>query len=702
MKRNTNSNDRRDGEGRAGGRRDDARPAYNRDDRSGSDRPRSSTPREGGYDKPRNRSGGPDGPRKPYAGGSSDGPRKPYKPYMGGNSNGDAPRKPFERKPYTGGERKPYAGGDRNDGPRKPYGDKPQDRTGGPTGPRSFDRDRTDRPDTDRKPFDRDAGPREAGPRKPYAGGDRNDRPREGDRSTFERKPFNRDNREERPARSFDREERKPFDRDAPREPRNRTGEGAAFRPTEPRSFDRDAPREPRSFDRDERPTRPFDREAGLRKPFNRNDGPRDDSPRSSDRDERPTRPFERKPFDRDNREERPARPFDREERKPFDRNDSPQGNRDERPRNDDRREADGERPFERKPFVRNDRGDAPRVPRPRTTPDRRDDRDDGPRGDGPQAPRNAGPRSFDRRNDGPRDERGPRRDDRDDRPRSGNSDEGERHIERRTGHYKSAPNYNMDRMKENLPQSRKVARNLQRESDPNAIRLNRYIANAGVCSRREADELIAKGDVQVNGSVITEMGYRVKPGDVVKYGNKVLNPEKMVYLLLNKPKDYITTTEDPEERSTVMDLVSDAGPFRLYPVGRLDRNTTGLLLMTNDGELAGKLTHPSNNVKKVYQVEIDKPITDEHFEAIRAGLELEDGFIKPDDLAIVTPDAQVIGVEIHSGRNRIVRRMFESLGYEVTKLDRTVFAGLTKKELPRGKWRFLEAKEVVKLKYLS
>lgn len=257
--------------------------------------------------------------------------------------------------------------------------------------------------------------------------------------------------------------------------------------------------------------------------------------------------------------------------------------------------------------------------------------------------------------------------------------------------------------MRENLPRSRKVAKNLdrERETDPNSIRLNRYIANAGVCSRREADELIAKGDVQVNGNVVTEMGYRVKPNDVVKYGNNVLNAEKLVYVLLNKPRDIITTTEDPEERATVLDLVADAGPFRLYPVGRLDRNTTGLLLLTNDGELAGKLTHPSNNVKKVYQVELDKPITEEHFEQIRNGMDLEDGHIKPDDLAIVTPDAQVVGVEIHSGRNRIVRRMFESLGYEVTKLDRTVFAGLTKKELPRGKWRFLEPKEVVKLKYL-
>ncbi|MBO0936235.1 pseudouridine synthase [Fibrella sp. HMF5335] len=640
MKRNSNNNDRRDGEGRSGGRRDDARP-FNRDNqRAGSDRDAGSRPAYPRRDDDRPRSDAPrsytkDNDRKPY-GGSSDGPRKPYKPFMGGTGNhGDSARKPFERKPYAGGERKPY------DGERKPYGDKP----------RSFDRDRTD----DRKPFDREAGPRNDGPRKPYAGGDRrDDRPRDGDRSTFERRPFNRDDKP------------RSFDRDAPREPR---------------SFDRDAPREPRSFDRDRndspRPARSYDRDE--RKPF--------------DRGERPARPFERDNRNdgpRDNRDERPARPF---ERKPYaggDRND------DRRPfsRRDDDRRSEGP-PREPRSFDRDerkpvDRSDEPaREPRPRTSANRRDDRNDAPR-----APRNAGPRSFDRRSDSPRDER----------PRADEGETGERHIERRTGYFKSAPNYNMDRMKENLPQSRKVARNLERErkSDPNAIRLNRYIANAGICSRREADELIAKGDVQVNGTVITEMGYRVKPGDVVKYGNKVLNPEKMVYLLLNKPKDYITTTEDPEERNTVMDLIADAGPFRLYPVGRLDRNTTGLLLMTNDGELAGKLTHPSNNVKKVYQVEIDKPITDEHFEAIRAGVELEDGFIKPDDLAIVTPDAQVIGVEIHSGRNRIVRRMFEHFGYVVTKLDRTVFAGLTKKELPRGKWRFLEAKEVVKLKYLS
>lgn len=232
-------------------------------------------------------------------------------------------------------------------------------------------------------------------------------------------------------------------------------------------------------------------------------------------------------------------------------------------------------------------------------------------------------------------------------------------------------------------------------------IRLNRYISNAGICSRRDADVLIESGEIKVNGKVVTELGYQVNPNDTVKYGNRVLNKEKMVYLLLNKPKDFITTTEDPDERKTVMDLVKSACEQRIYPVGRLDRNTTGLLLLTNDGELAEKLAHPSNNVKKVYQVELDKPITKADFEKIIEGVELEDGKVTIDDLAIVSPDATSLGLEIHLGRNRIVRRLFEHLGYEVIKLDRVVYAGLTKKDLPRGKWRFLNEKEVITLKYL-
>ena len=260
-------------------------------------------------------------------------------------------------------------------------------------------------------------------------------------------------------------------------------------------------------------------------------------------------------------------------------------------------------------------------------------------------------------------------------------------------------PQYKLDRFKEKAPA--KIQRRIREvESKSDMVRLNRYIANAGICSRRDADKLIEAGEIKVNNKVITEMGYQVAPTDIVKYGNRKLNREKPVYVLLNKPKDFLTTTEDPNDRKTVMELVKNAGDARIYPVGRLDRNTTGLILLSNDGELADRLTHPSHEIEKIYQAELDKPLTDDDFEKIKAGLTLEDGEIKVDDLAKVTPDGYVIGVKIHSGKNRIVRRIFEHLGYEVTKLDRTTFAGLTKKDLPRGHWRYLTERELVKLKY--
>ncbi len=232
--------------------------------------------------------------------------------------------------------------------------------------------------------------------------------------------------------------------------------------------------------------------------------------------------------------------------------------------------------------------------------------------------------------------------------------------------------------------------------------RLNKYIAQSGVCSRRDADELIKSGKIKVNSKVITEMGYQVKRGDEVYHGKELLSKEKLVYILINKPKDFITTTDDPQERKTVMQLVSKACDERIYPVGRLDRNTTGVLLLTNDGELSKKLTHPSHQISKIYQIELNKPLEEDHFNKIKNGIELEDGLIKVDDLAILDPSNLVLGVEIHSGKNRIVRRIFESLGYEVSKLDRVMFAGLTKKDIPRGKWRFLKDKELIKLKYLK
>lgn len=231
--------------------------------------------------------------------------------------------------------------------------------------------------------------------------------------------------------------------------------------------------------------------------------------------------------------------------------------------------------------------------------------------------------------------------------------------------------------------------------------RLNKFIANAGVCSRRDADILIADGRIQVNGKVITEMGFKVKQGDSVLFDDQQLSTEKLVYVLLNKPKNYITTMEDTHGRNTVMDIVGDACKERIYPVGRLDRNTTGLLLFTNDGELAETLSHPSRQVKKIYEVHLDKPIEEEDYIEIQKGVKLEDGLVKVSDIAIISEDQTVLGVEIHVGKNRIVRRIFEHFGYEVSKLDRTIYATLTKKELPRGKWRFLDPKEVIQLKHL-
>ena len=227
-------------------------------------------------------------------------------------------------------------------------------------------------------------------------------------------------------------------------------------------------------------------------------------------------------------------------------------------------------------------------------------------------------------------------------------------------------------------------------------IRLNKYLANAGVCSRREADEFITSGAVKVNGEVVTELGTKVKRSDEVLFNENPVSIEKKVYILLNKPKDYVTTSDDPQQRKTVMDLVKDACPERIYPVGRLDRNTTGVLLLTNDGELASKLTHPKFLKKKVYHVFLDKNASTEDLQKIADGIELEDGEVHADSIEYADErDHTQVGIEIHSGRNRIVRRIFESLGYRVVKLDRVQFAGLTKKNLRRGDWRFLTEKEV-------
>ena len=404
-----------------------------------------------------------------------------------------------------------------------------------------------------------------------------------------------------------------------------------------------DKPRGERRFhDDEERPRRRFNDEERPRHRFN-------------DGDDRPRRRF-------NDDEERPRRRFHDDEERPRSR----RFENDEKPR---RKFNDEERP--RRRF--NDGDDRPRR--------RFNDDEERPRRrfhDDEERPRS---RRFEN------DEKPRRRFHDDEHPR------GRRRFE--------------DREEEETP--RRGRKGYVREKDPmydrpaatGEIRLNKYLADCGVCSRREADELIKAGCVTVNGELVTTMGYKVKTGDKVVYGGQTLNREKLRYILLNKPKGFITTADDPEGRETVMELVKGACNERIFPVGRLDKNTTGLLLLTNDGDLAKKLTHPSSEVTKLYHVVLNKPLTRNDMLRISEGIELDDGFISADSIAYDADDdsKKSIGIELHSGRNRIVRRIFEHLGYEIEKLDRVMFAGLDKYKLPRGEWRFLTDQEVAKLK---
>ncbi len=574
--------------------------------------------------------------------------------------------------------------------------------TSRPGNTRSNDADRprfgrNDRPGHDRPSFSRDnrPGSNRPGTEKPAfnrTDGPRNDRPRTDGPAGRPDRPRGDQNRNDRPGSTGG----SPF-RGRPDADRNRSDRSTGSpRP----SFGRDRNDSDRNRPGDARPRfdKPRDERDGAAKPrFERSDErPRFEHRRDSDRSRTGGDTPRPQPFERDQKRERPS--GDARPRFPRESNDRQPSGSAGRSRDKPAGRAGASSPASRFKRVGGFSRDADERNRENwSAPDKRDGKEDTP------SSRNTRFSAEQRKDSG----------------------------DRRTGFFVKAPNYELEQQRQpgfkrpersgpatprprtdryaDKPRPNEEAKlGSQNEKpartpgDSGTTRLNRYIANSGVCSRREADELIAQGDISVNGKTVTEMGFRVKEGDMVKYGTKALTPERFVYVLLNKPKDYITTTEDPEERKTVMELVADAGNFRMYPVGRLDRKTTGLLLLTNDGELADKLTHPSNNVRKIYQVELDKPITEAHFDAIKKGLELEDGPIKPDALSIVTPDAYVVGIEIHSGRNRIVRRIFESLGYDVTKLDRTAYSGLTKKELPRGKWRFLDPKEVVKLKYLS
>lgn len=650
----------------------------------------------------------------------------PFRPTNSGPRNSDTDRPRFDRDDRSDG------GGPRNDKPRfgrsdrsagagprsTDTGDRPRSNVARPERRTDPDRKRTERSDaTNRSPFgsrdrsdsDRSRFDRPSGPPRPSSGRNRNDsdRNRSGDsRTRFEQSDKPRVNPTNDRPRPADSDQRRPrFDND------RSAGRGD------------DKPQ----FERNDRTDSPNQRPS-----FNRPSEPRNDQFNGPDRTQTDRPRFERRD-DSDRKRTGSAGAGDAphprlDGTRPFNRDDK--GDRrsgEARPRND----RDGG-PGPRFSRDSNDRSRPGKPVGPPSRPERvggfSREADERNRENWSESQARSG------RTSGPDKRDTPAADSRNTRftPEQ-RKDSGER----RTGFFVKAPNYELEqsrrtgndqsrpvrdsksgdaaarpRIDRYASKSRSGDRPNDKErdeksthtstSEPGTTRLNRYIANSGVCSRREADELIAQGDISVNGKVVTEMGFRVKDGDMVKYGTKALTPERFVYVLLNKPKDYITTTEDPEERKTVMELVADAGNFRMYPVGRLDRKTTGLLLLTNDGELADKLTHPSNEVRKIYQVELDKPITEEHFDALKKGVDLEDGPIKPDALSIVTPDAYVVGIEIHSGRNHIVRRMFESLGYDVTKLDRTAYAGLTKKELPRGKWRFLDPKEVVKLKYLS
>ncbi|SHF92968.1 23S rRNA pseudouridine2605 synthase [Bacteroides luti] len=470
---------------------------------------------------------------------------------------------------------------------------------------------------------------------------------------------------------------RSSFNRDGKFNREGRFSREGGDRPSRP-SFNRGGNDRP-SFNR---PSRPYNREEGDRPRFNREGGDRPRPSFNREGGDRPRPSFNREGGDRPrpsfNREggDRPRPSFNREggdrPRPSFNREGGgrprPSFNREggDRPRPSFNREG-GDRPYrpsfnrEDKPWRRNENQEGEGGERPRF---RRPDSNYG----NPTLSREGGRR--------------PRFSSNDSRPQGF-----ARPVRRRSDDYDPNAKYS----------EKKRIEYKEQFTDPNEpIRLNKYLANAGVCSRREADEFITAGVVSVNGEVVTELGTKVKRTDVIKFHEESVSLESKVYVLLNKPKDCVTTSDDPQARLTVMDLVKGACKERIYPVGRLDRNTTGVLLLTNDGDLASKLTHPQFLKKKIYHVYLDKNVTKHDMEQIAAGITLDDGEIHADAISYATEtDKDQVGIEIHSGKNRIVRRIFESLGYKVMKLDRVFFAGLTKKGLRRGEWRYLTEQEV-------
>ena len=467
--------------------------------------------------------------------------------------------------------------------------------------------------------------------------------------------------REERPRRSYgDRSERPSSDR-----PRRSFGE----RSDRPSS---DRPR--RSFgERSDRPS--SDR---PRRSFGEHsDRPSSDRPRRSfsEHSDRPSSDRPRRPYgERSDRpsSDRPRRPYGERSDRPR----RPYGERSDRPSSDRPRRSYGERSDRpssdrpRRPY--GERSDRPSSDRPRRSYGERSDR---PSSDRPR-------RSYGERSDRPSS----------DRPRRSYGERPNRSLAE--GHERP---YKKDSYVKKEKGATPVAK---QEKNPNEVRLNKYISNSGVCSRREADEFITAGLVSVNGNIVTELGTKVNINDDIRFNGERLKGEKKVYIIMNKPKDFVTTTSDPHAEKNVMDLINpELCPERIFPVGRLDKSTTGILLFTNDGELTETLTHPSYHRKKIYEITLETNLKQPDFDALLNGIELEDGSVQADALAYVGEGKNKIGMEIHSGRNRIVRRMFEHLGYNVKKLDRVYFAGLTKKNLRRGQWRFLSDSEVALLR---
>jgi len=552
----------------------------------------------------------------------------------------------------------------------RPYRPKPAD--GASDRPKRDFGGKADSRSGDRKPFEKSG--RFNKEEKPYRSkaegstGDRTERPKrdfggKADARGSERKPFEKSgrfNKEEKPYRS--------------------KGEGS-------------------TGDRTERPKRDFggkaDARGGERKPFEKSGRFNKEEGSTGDRTERPKRDFggksdarggDRKPFEKAGR-------FNKEDRA----GDS------ERPARK-RDGADSEkRPFDKKPskFKTTSKRDVGKGPR---TPYKPDDEKE------PRDPKKGSfARSFDYHDkpkfDGPKKERREEEVE-EEKPKTAFKTP---HKFKKPGVEKPAPTHAPSTHTASGKPKRKPKwadeddeEDMEDEGENKQMTLNKYIAHSGECGRREAAELVKQGKVKVNGELVTDPGYRVQDTDKVTMVGKKLTPVRdLTYILLNKPKGFITTTEDPQERKTVMDLVDNAGVERLYPVGRLDRNTSGLLLLTNDGDLAQKLSHPAYAIKKVYQVTLDKNVTKADFEKILAGVQLEDGVAVVDEIAYLE-EKNEIGLEIHSGRNRIVRRIFESLGYVVEKLDRVMYAGLTKKNLPRGKWRLLTDQEIVHIKHFK